>query len=122
MQFFFYGTLMNTDRLRSVQHGAGARPVATASVAGTLYDLGEYPGLVLDGAAIVPGVIFDIEETGVVRLDEYEGVDDGLYARRLVRVTAGDDEAAAIDAWTYEYVGPVGNLRPIARWHGPQRP
>ncbi len=120
MQFFFYGTLMNADRLRSVLQGAGSRPVAAASVVGTLYDLGEYPGLVLSGFETVPGFLFDVDEAEVTRLDEYEGVDDGLYARRLTQVTTCDTAANRIDAWTYEYLGSVENLRPIARWDGPR--
>lgn len=122
MQFFFYGTLMNADRLQSVLQGAEARSVGAGSVVGTLYDLGEYPGLILGGPATVPGFLFDVDEADATRLDDYEGVGEGLYARRLIQVTTCAKAANLVDAWTYEYLGPVENLRPIARWHGPQRP
>ena len=60
------------------------------------------------------GVLIDVDAGAVSRLDEYEGVDTGLYARRTVSVDTGDGDAVA--AATYEYLGSVAGLRAITRW------
>jgi hypothetical protein len=62
-------------------------------VAGTLYDLGAYPALVLDGQGTSKARC-GAAGGGADRLDEYEGVPDGLYLR--VRVVVEGTEC-----WTY---------------------
>lgn len=84
---FTYGTL---------QAGAGPRHpllnpcerVGTGTVQGTLYDLGEFPALLLSGNTEVPGEIWRCPVQRLRALDEYEGVTDGLFRRAGVRVGA----------------------------------
>lgn len=92
VRLFVYGTL------RSGGGAAGllrdGRPVGTGTVAGTLYDLGRYPALVLDGRGPVEGEVWRCPPDALARLDEYEGVADGLYSRVLVDVEG-------VPCWTY---------------------
>ena len=117
MLFFFYGTLADAERRDAVLDGARGRLVGEAWIHGTLYDLGEYPALVLRGSGRVPGILCDVDGAAARRLDEYEGVHHGLYARRIANVDRGD---ALAEAWIYEYLGPVDHLSPIERWQVPR--
>ena len=50
-----------------------SRFVAEASINGTLYDLGEYPGLSLDDSSMkVFGEIYEIDDETLKSLDEFE--------------------------------------------------
>jgi gamma-glutamylcyclotransferase (GGCT)/AIG2-like uncharacterized protein YtfP len=95
---FLYGTLMSgargvlgsEERLRLARESDSLGP---ASLVGAhLYDLGDYPGVLLDKPQVT-----------VLWLDEYEGVvheaDDNAYDRlvREVRLAGGE----AVDAWIY---------------------
>lgn len=110
---FLYGTLMSgargvlgtEERLRLARESDSLGP---ASLVGAhLYDLGDYPGVLLSGDldAIVHGelVLLDKPQVTVLWLDEYEGVvheaDDNAYDRlvREVRLAGGE----AVDAWIY---------------------
>lgn len=82
---FTYGTL---------RAGTGARHplldpcerVGTGVVQGTLYDLGEFPALLLAGNAEVPGEIWRCPAHRLQAFDEYERVTEGLFRRAGVRV------------------------------------
>jgi gamma-glutamylcyclotransferase (GGCT)/AIG2-like uncharacterized protein YtfP len=82
------------------------------TIAGRLYDLGAYPGVVLDGAGSrVRGELLIADDDQLMRdalhrLDRYEGCrsDDppaGLY-RRETTVTSLDD-GAAVECFVYVY-------------------
>src|SRR5579864_5628973 len=67
-------------------------PVGRGTVRGTLYDLGSYPGAVLDEGSTrrISGTVFRLPAGDDVlrRLDDYEGFDPGvpqasLFIRRL---------------------------------------
>ncbi|MGN6649486.1 gamma-glutamylcyclotransferase family protein [Trinickia sp.] len=81
---FVYGTLrageINDIGLAAARHGISApRLVGHAAVAGRLYDLGDYPGLVRDDAAgLVRGDVYEIDEALVPVLDKIEGVESGV--------------------------------------------
>jgi gamma-glutamylcyclotransferase (GGCT)/AIG2-like uncharacterized protein YtfP len=63
-----------------------------ASIAGTLYDLGAYPGVVLGGAGRVKGEVYVVEPSVEAALDVLEEVaddDSGEYIKRRVRVEVG---------------------------------
>ena len=90
---FVYGTLRrgeaNDIGLAAARHGIEA-PVllGSATVRGTLYDFGAYPGLLPDanGTAVV-GDVYRIEAALVPVLDEIEAVypgQEGLFLRRQV--------------------------------------
>lgn len=99
---FVYGTLRrgasNAWRMR------GARWHGAASVRGWLYELGWYPGLVVDAAGpLVHGDIFELAAGQLAALDEYEGcsgAQDDEYRRVRVEVrSAAGDELVWIYAW-----------------------
>jgi len=106
---FVYGTLRrggsNAFRMD------GAEFVATGKVAGKLFSISWYPGLVLDeGRETVEGDVFRVGADQLVALDEFEGISaneiEGAEYRRVKTpvMTAGQQ---VIAAWTYEWKGPV---------------
>lgn len=115
---FVYGTLLTDfkhpegEKLR-----ATARLIGAGSVSGKLYDIGEYPGLVIgkeEGIAVL-GEVYDL--TGCtdhwVNLDAYEGIEDSdtpEYTREKVLVTT---TTATLTCWTYIYQGSVQELKLI---------
>ena len=83
---FVYGTLRGNgaaaDRL------AGASMIGKGVVRGTLYDIdGEYPALMLYGDMPVEGEIWHVPSAAMLaRVDEYEGVAQGLFRRKAITV------------------------------------
>jgi gamma-glutamylcyclotransferase (GGCT)/AIG2-like uncharacterized protein YtfP len=92
VHLFVYGTLRSGGGAAELLRGC--RLVGTATVAGTLYDLGDYPALVLGGDGRVEGEVWRCPADLLRRLDEYEGVAEGLFGRAEV-------EAAGVRCWTY---------------------
>jgi gamma-glutamylcyclotransferase (GGCT)/AIG2-like uncharacterized protein YtfP len=116
---FVYGTLMRRRQMDAVLGGcSGWRYAGRATIAGELYDVGSYPALRVNSrsAARVTGMLVEVDrgQVALARLDEYEGVGEGLYVRRRRRVRI--DGGAARIAWLYEYARAVDGLRRIARW------
>lgn len=112
---FVYGTLLQSDNefARYLQQNCAF--VSKGTINGQLYDLGEYPGLVLsvDGDQLVHGSIYDMTHPDAILkcLDEYEGVDAGeeqpdLYRRETHKVKTTNK---ALDAWVYVYNRPIFN-------------
>lgn len=95
---------------------AELRSCGEGSICGRLYDLGEYPGAVMDNSSDmrVYGAVFQLPDKSAVldELDQYEGYDPaspstGLFVRRLRPVALSD--GTVIDSWIYEYNGnPTG--------------
>ena len=88
---FVYGTLRRGEINDINRQSAAPSPVfvGEASLAGTLYDLGAYPGLVLGGAGRVQGEVYAISPALERRLDEIEEVlpePTGEYDKREVDV------------------------------------
>ena len=123
---FVYGTLLSAarhpkgERLRSE-----SRLVGAATIAGRLYSLGRYPGLVesADTTARVHGEVYALEAptNSLAWLDAYEGIVPGNDARneyerveRAVRMASGEKVAA----WVYLCRRDVSRLEPIpgGRW------
>lgn len=111
-----------------------ARSLGAARVTGRLYDLGEYPGLVLsnDHRDVVHGELFELDSLRPTLrwLDDYEGMRPGdasacEYSRLQIPVTydQGSIIGAGVDAWAYVYMRRVSAARRVAkgRWHGPGR-
>ena len=80
---FTYGTL-RSDPPPSLLDGC--ERVGTGTVTGTLYDLGEYPALLLGGDDPVEGTIWRCPTDRLPELDRYEGVEEGLFRRVGVEV------------------------------------
>ncbi len=85
---FVYGTLrageVNDIGAAAARHAlAPPRRVGAATVAGRLFDFGNYPGLVVDAdAGPVVGDVYEVDDALVAVLDEIEAVypgDDGLF-------------------------------------------
>jgi gamma-glutamylcyclotransferase (GGCT)/AIG2-like uncharacterized protein YtfP len=65
---------------------AGCDRVGEGSVNGILYDMGEFPALLLGGEDRVRGVIWQCPAPRLTALDAYEGTGEGLFRRVAVRV------------------------------------
>lgn len=116
---FTYGTLKDSTRLRAMLKDVSRwRIVGPATVQGRLYDTGPYPafGVSDDSADRVPGLLVKLEsgDAALERLDEYEDVSQGLYARRRMPVRL--DEGTTHDAWVYVYCRPVESFARITEW------
>lgn len=83
--------------------------VGPASVRGTLYDVGDFPALLLAGDDRVHGEIWRCPAGLLQALDRYEGVDDALFRRVGVEIDGSG-------CWTY-VAGPAlgARLLPEAR-------
>ena len=117
MLLFAYGTLQNpTRRAAVIGRTTPCRIVAEASIRGALYDAGDYPALQPSDVATdrVAGVLLELDDGALARLDDYEGVATGLYRR--VRCTVDVASGGAVDAWVYLYTHSVTGLRRIAAW------
>jgi gamma-glutamylcyclotransferase (GGCT)/AIG2-like uncharacterized protein YtfP len=125
---FVYGTLLPGLAPPEIAPAvAQLRSVAQGSVQGVLYDLGEYPGAVIDLPDIdllekevrgcIPGMIFQIPDHGLLRqLDEYEGYDPAsptasLFVRKLYEVRL--DDGHTLSCWVYVYNQNPGNARKV---------
>lgn len=112
-----------------------SRVVGPARVAGHLFDLGAYPGLVVKvagggGSGVVEGELRELHDEGAVFswLDRYEGIDpiapdDSEYRRELRKAwltASGTEQHDALMAWVYIYQGPLDSAHLIAggRWPG----
>lgn len=90
---FTYGTLRRGHEAARLLEGC--ERIGPATVAGSLYDIdGEYPALVLAGAGRVEGEIWRCPPEVLARLDEYEGVSEGLFRRVAT-------EAGGLACWVY---------------------
>jgi gamma-glutamylcyclotransferase (GGCT)/AIG2-like uncharacterized protein YtfP len=120
-RLFVYGTLRaGSGHPMARVLTAHARPVGAGTVAGRLYDLGEYPGLVGPTAEgqWVRGEVYDLDDQAAVldALDRYEGCAEGDpqpwgFVRRLAVVAL--DGGGELEAWAYEYRGPLEGARLI---------
>lgn len=92
---FVYGTLRAGSEA-AARMLAGCTWLRAASVRGTLYDMdGEFTALMLYGDAPIGGEIWHVPDSArLLRLDEYEGVERGLFRRVGV-------EADGVPCWTY---------------------
>ncbi len=108
---FVYGTLRsgasNACRME------GAEFVGRGRVAGRLFRISWYPGMVLDkDAGWVTGDLFRVSPEQLGKLDEYEGlaageVEGSEYRRTMVTVYQSDFPDASWNAWVWEWTGPV---------------
>lgn len=102
---------------------ASLSPVGEGFLFGKLYDLGSYPGAVIDlgSSWVIYGLIYKIpEDAEFLRLlDAYEGPE---YTRieRLVTLVEG----GVLSCWVYDYLGRPSDDRLIesGRWAERQKP
>jgi len=132
---FVYGTLMSfaVGSYGAVQRARlqrEARLLGPAKVYGRLYDLGDFPGVVLEDetSSIVHGelVHLDDAEAALAWLDRYEEISPGgspsdLYRRvRTMATLAGGEPIAC---WVYELQGPTNGFKllPEGVWQSPSQ-
>jgi gamma-glutamylcyclotransferase (GGCT)/AIG2-like uncharacterized protein YtfP len=72
--------------------------VADATVGGSLYDLGEYPGLVSSASkSRVIGEVYEVDDELLIKLDEFEASTN--YLRKPVDISFADHIETG---WAYE--------------------
>ena len=95
---FVYGTLRRGDVRDITRLQPAPVFVGMGNVAGVLYDLGPYPGLLLGGECRVTGEVYAISAELERQLDEIEEVwpqQTGEYSKRKVTVQMDDVPASA---------------------------
>lgn len=75
-----------------------AKYVGDAKVSGSLYDLGDYPGLLVnESKTLVTGEVYEIDDGTLEQLDEFEASSN--YIRKQVEVSADNERTLC---WVYE--------------------
>lgn len=99
---FVYGTLKRGCKNHAQMAGQTYLADARSGAGYRLYDLGDYPGLVPDenDRDGVLGEIWSVDEAALRRLDQFEGIDEGLYARRPIVLNPPHD-ALPVDAYLF---------------------
>jgi gamma-glutamylaminecyclotransferase len=116
VRLFVYGTLRTGGGME--WRLEGFHLLRVDRLAGVLFDLGEYPTLVLGGDAGVEGEIWEGPIETLTALDAYEQVGTGLFERVEVPMEDGA-------CWVY-VAGPAltphllpGQIVPGGRWSSP---
>jgi gamma-glutamylcyclotransferase (GGCT)/AIG2-like uncharacterized protein YtfP len=95
---FVYGTLRRGGAGAMSIKFPDAKFIAGAKVSGSLYDLGDYPGLLLDETnSPVAGEVYEVVEEVLNKLDDFEA--SSHYLRKLVEIPLG---AHSKLCWVYE--------------------
>ena len=118
-RLFVYGHLqrgqVGYERLGLVKN---TQWLGEAQVQGRLYEIGDYPGLILDGEEVVKGELIAFDDTALwAALDDYEDCDrDDPETSEYRRVEI--DMLGGGRAWVYVYNRSVDDLVMIAsgRW------
>jgi gamma-glutamylcyclotransferase (GGCT)/AIG2-like uncharacterized protein YtfP len=118
---FLYGTLLPGHAPEEIAPAVRKlRRLGEGTVHGVLYDLGKYPGAVLDksAGARIHGTVFELpdDEALLSALDAYEDFAPGneqasLFVRTLQPVTLVDGEI--LQCWIYVYNRDVSGARRI---------
>lgn len=96
---FVYGTLRQGGVRAMPGLFPGASFMGGASVTGSLYDLGSYPGLQLDeSASLVVGEVYQVDDEILSGLDEIEA--PSHYWRKQVEVSLDNRRTVC---WVYVY-------------------
>ena len=95
---FVYGTLRRGGAGAMSGRFPLAKFIAEATVSGSLYDLGAYPGLRLDEPNTpVKGEVYEVDDETLARLDEFEAT--SRYVRKQFEISLDTDRHVC---WTYE--------------------
>jgi gamma-glutamylcyclotransferase (GGCT)/AIG2-like uncharacterized protein YtfP len=117
---FLYGTLRPAKVAKEAADIVRRlRRVGPARVFGRLYDLGEYPGAVLDSLArtSIRGELFELPNDPYIlsALDKYEEFDKdngkSLFVRKKTNVEVSDGRR--LESWIYVYNRDPGDARVI---------
>lgn len=116
---FVYGTLLDAENKYGVYLRDNSKFFSSAKVKGKLFDIGQYPGVVLypDGADQVHGVLLqmDYPEATLDVIDIYEGFGkDQPQPNEFIRVLAEAETESGIElCWVYVYNLSLDNIRQI---------
>ena len=110
----FYGTLMSDfQTLDELGARDQLRLLGPCRLAGRLFDLGEWPTLVL-GGGIAHGELFEVLDTAVfAKLDPFEDCDPGDHAGSSYLRVRVPLLAPAVQAWVYVSNGPPASAQEI---------
>ena len=99
---FVYGTLRRGGRNDIARYAPKPTFVARAALAGTLYDLGTYPGAVLGGDGCIQGEVYRITAEVERELDVLEEVNDDDTGEYLKRERTVRSRGASWECLVYE--------------------
>lgn len=115
MLLFVYGTLLSgfTNTFRQLMESQTSF-LSKGTIQGRLYDLGNYPGLVLSNEpnAIVFGEVYQVHQESLIKeLDLYENYRhndaSSLYLRSVQTIVLNDEQS--VEAMVYTYNKSVDN-------------
>jgi gamma-glutamylcyclotransferase (GGCT)/AIG2-like uncharacterized protein YtfP len=109
---FVYGTLKRGGSNYSWLAGQHFAGTARTAPGFRLYSLGSYPGMVADptDTAGVEGELWLVDGDCLRRLDELEGVDEGLYRREPIALAEPPGHPRVE---TYLYARTLAGARPL---------
>lgn len=94
---FVYGTLRRGSAGAMSIRFPGSKFIAEAQVSGSLYDLGAYPGLLLDESnSLALGEVYEVDDELLDELDAFEA--SSHYWRKQVEISLGARREAC---WVY---------------------
>jgi gamma-glutamylcyclotransferase (GGCT)/AIG2-like uncharacterized protein YtfP len=95
---FVYGTLRRGGAGAMSIRFPNSKFIADAKVSGSLYDLGAYPGLLLNESnSLVTGEVYEVDDEILHKLDDFEAASN--YSRKQVEISLGIHRSSC---WTYE--------------------
>jgi len=95
---FVYGTLRRGSAHSMSNRFPESKFITQASARGRLYDLGPYPGLVVDGSSsLVAGEVYEVDDETLKQIDGFEASSN--YRRREVELSPA---VLNRTCWTYE--------------------
>ena len=111
---FVYGTLKRGGRNHHYLAGQTFVGDACTTAGFRLYNLGGYPGMVADVSSpgCIKGEIWNIDQPCLARLDELEGLRQGLYRREAIGIAP---PFASSTVETYLYAQDVAGRPEIER-------
>ena len=95
---FVYGTLRRGGAGAMSIRFPNSQFIADAKVSGGLYDLGAYPGVLLNESnSLVIGEVYEVDDEILHKLDDYEA--SSHYRRKQVEISLGTQRRMC---WIYE--------------------
>ena len=95
---FVYGSLRRGGARAMSIRFPNSKFIADAKVNGNLYDLGAYPGLLLnESSSLVIGEVYEVDDEILNKLDDFEASSN--YWRKEVEISLGTHR---MRGWTYE--------------------
>jgi len=106
---FVYGTLRRgSARAMSIRF-PGSKFIAEAKVSGSLYDLGAYPGLLLNESnSLVIGEVYEVDDEILNKLDDFEAASN--YLRKQIEISLRNYSRTC---WIYEPNAEFYSLRTL---------